>query len=130
MQHTPARTSSRADGRRGLCTADAGGRRLHARASARPASQALAAISPNTTITKAKNLSTVAQLSMAGAGELIAKAPACLALPPEALRAGLAGDLLDLAAAYEFYTRQWLAAAVREQHGPQREASFAGLHRG
>jgi len=92
--------------------------------------QALAAISPNTTITKAKNISIAAQLSMGGAGELIAKAPGCLALPAAALKDGLAGDLLDVAAAYEFYTRQWLQAAVREAGGRARAASLAGMHQG
>jgi hypothetical protein len=112
---------------------------------------ALAAVPPNATITRAKNLATALGCSMARAGELIAKAPAVLAVPGETLRSarleaaaaaaavggsGGAGDggplherLLDICAAYEFYTAQWITAAAK-QRVPARETSFAQMHGG
>jgi hypothetical protein len=117
---------------------------------------ALAAVPPNTTITRAKNLATALGCSMARAGELIAKAPALLAVPNEALRdarleaaataaalrgpggggsgAALGGGplheaLLDICAAYEFYTGQWMAASAK-QRAPARDTSFSALHGG
>lgn len=118
---------------------------------------ALAAVPPNATITRSKNLATALGCSMARAAELVAKAPAVLAVPAEALRstrleaaaaaAALAGGggggnsggggggaqplherLLDVCAAYEFYTGQWLAAQAKAA-APPRETSFSSLHR-
>ena len=115
---------------------------------------ALAAVPPNATITRAKNLATALGCSMARAAELVAKAPAVLCVPADALRgarledaavaaalgggggpgAGAAPDggplherLLDVCAAYEFFTAQWLAAAAK-QSAPARATSFATLH--
>jgi hypothetical protein len=110
---------------------------------------ALAAVPPNATITRAKNLATALGCSMARAGELIAKAPSLLAVPNDELRSvrleaaaaaaalgssGGAGAgplheaLLDVCAAYEFFTAQWIAAAAK-QRAPARETSFSALHR-
>ncbi|KIZ04962.1 hypothetical protein MNEG_3000 [Monoraphidium neglectum] len=114
---------------------------------------ALAAVPPNATITRAKNLATALGCSMARAAELVAKAPAVLAVPLEELRAvrieaaaaaaalgraggaGGGGDggplherLLDVCAAYEFFTGQWLAAQAK-QASPARDTSFSMLHR-
>ena len=118
---------------------------------------ALAAVPPNATITRAKNLATALGCSMARAAELIAKAPALLAVPGEELRAarleaaaaaaalGAAGGagggggggggggplherLLDVCAAYEFFTGQWLAAQAKAA-APARDTSFSALHR-
>jgi hypothetical protein len=107
----------------------------------------IVAVPPNAIITRAKNLATALGCSMARAGELIAKAPAVLALPSEALRSArieaaaaaaalgpaapagaLHERLLDVCAAYEFFTAQWIAAAAK-QRAPARGTSFSALHR-
>lgn len=115
---------------------------------------ALAAVPPNATITRCKNLATALGCSMARAGELIAKAPAVLAIPTEQLKAArieaaakaaaegvsardgqasvggpLHERLLDVCAAYEFFTAQWLAASAK-QRSPAKETSFSMLHGG
>lgn len=110
---------------------------------------ALAAVPPNATITRAKNLATALGCSMARAAELIAKAPAVLAMPVEELKnarleaaaaaaalgaapsssGSMHERLLDICAAYEFFTAQWLSAAAKERM-PARGTSFSMLHGG
>jgi len=88
---------------------------------------ALAAISPATTITRAKGLSSAAGVSMTGAGQLIAKAPFVLALSPGDLgKGGVAEVLLDMAASYEWFTASWLAAAA-QRGNTRRVSTFSGL---
>lgn len=91
---------------------------------------ALAAIPPNATITRAKHLSAALRCSMAKAGQLLARVPAALALPAKELgQEGRDERLLDVAATYEFYTRQWLERAAKER-APQKLASFSSIHPG
>lgn len=95
---------------------------------------ALAAIPPNVTITRAKQMSAALRCSMSRAAELVAKVPPLLLLPTALLRPGDVGGarvdtLLDACATYEFYTGQWLIASARER-SPARPTSFAAMHGG
>ncbi|EFJ48772.1 hypothetical protein VOLCADRAFT_90603 [Volvox carteri f. nagariensis] len=101
---------------------------------------ALAAVPPNATITRAKNISTALKISMQagggpvwsgpGAANIIAKEPAMLAVlaygAAELRGSGVADDVGEVGAAYEFYTVDWLQRQLKEVQ-PARVTSFAAL---
>ncbi|GLC42677.1 hypothetical protein PLESTB_001126300 [Pleodorina starrii] len=91
---------------------------------------ALAAVPPNATITRAKNISMALRISMQGAASIIAKEPAMLAVlaygAAELRGSGVADDVGEVGAAYEFYTMDWLQRQLKEMQ-PSRVTSFANL---
>ncbi|GIL77427.1 hypothetical protein Vretimale_2998 [Volvox reticuliferus] len=91
---------------------------------------ALAAVPPNATITRAKNISMALRISMQGAANIIAKEPAMLAVlaygAAELRGSGVADDVGEVGAAYEFYTMDWLQRQLKEMQ-PTRVTSFATL---
>ncbi|GFR42169.1 hypothetical protein Agub_g2908, partial [Astrephomene gubernaculifera] len=93
---------------------------------------ALVAVPPNATITRAKNVATALRVSMQTSASLIAKEPALLGVlahcGAEARACGLADAAGEVAAAYEYWTLEWLQRQLREAR-PARNTSFAGLDR-
>ncbi|GAX81753.1 hypothetical protein CEUSTIGMA_g9181.t1 [Chlamydomonas eustigma] len=93
---------------------------------------ALATIPPNATITKAKNISLALGCSMQTSAMLMAKEPGilcCCAAPPGELNRDLKPhieDVLEVVAAYEFYTMDWIQRQARELN-PQLVTSFSKM---
>ncbi|PNH07506.1 hypothetical protein TSOC_006042 [Tetrabaena socialis] len=91
---------------------------------------ALAAVPPNATITRAKNISMALRMSMQGAASIIAKEPAMLAVlahcSAELRGSGVADDVGEVGATYEYYTMEWLQRQLKEMQ-PARVMSFSSL---